>query len=224
MPTDTPPRARHDAALRAAVVATAQALSRGGLTHGTSGNVSARATEGFLITPSALPYETMTAADVVAVRGDGVASGPHRPSSEWRLHHDLYARRPQAGAVVHTHSPYATALSCLRRGIPAFHYMVARGGGVDIRCALYARFGTQALSDAALAALADRRACLLANHGLVALGPDLPAALTLAVEVEALAQQYVLALQAGDPVLLTDAEMADVLAAFRDYRSDPTAP
>ncbi|MEW5770602.1 MAG: class II aldolase/adducin family protein [Pseudomonadota bacterium] len=142
--------------------------------------------------------------------------GP-RPSSEWRFHRDIYAAFPQARAVVHAHSPFAVALACLRRDLPPFHYMVAMAGGSDIRCAAYATFGTQALSDAVVTALQDRRACLMANHGLVAWGASLDAALALAVEVEALCGQYLRACQVGEPVLLSAAEMAEVLERFKDY-------
>ena len=137
------------------------------------------------------------------------------------MHLDVYRARPEAGAVVHVHSPYATALSCHRRGIPAFHYMVAAAGGADIRCADYATFGTQALSDAMLLAMEGRRACLLANHGQIAFGPSLDKALWLAGEVETLARQYLLALGIGGPTLLDDAEMDRVLELFRTYGRQP---
>lgn len=191
-----------------------------GLNRGTSGNVSARSPEGFLITPSGRDMTELAAADMAPVDMEGRAPEGLKPSSEWRFHRDIYAAFPEAGAIVHAHSPFAVALACLRRDIPAFHYMVAMAGGVDIRCARYATFGTQALSDAILEALRDRRACLMANHGLVAWGRDLAGALALAVEVEALCGQYLRCLQAGEPVLLSDAEMAEVLEKFRDYRSE----
>ena len=191
-----------------------------GLNRGTSGNVSARSPEGFLITPSGRDMTELAAADMAPVDMEGRAPEGLKPSSEWRFHRDIYAAFPEAGAIVHAHSPFAVALACLRRDIPAFHYMVAMAGGVDIRCARYATFGTQALSDAILEALRDRRACLMANHGLVAWGRDLAGALALAVEVEALCGQYLCCLQAGEPVLLSDAEMAEVLEKFRDYRSE----
>ena len=190
-----------------------------GLNQGTSGNVSARSPEGFLITPSGRNMTELAAADMVPVAMDGQASVGLRPSSEWRFHRDIYAAFPGAKAIVHAHSPFAVALACLRRDIPPFHYMVAMAGGGDIRCARYATFGTQALSDAVLEALRDRRACLMANHGLVAWGRGLAGALALAVEVEALCGQYLRCLQAGEPVLLSDAEMAEVLEKFKDYGS-----
>ena len=190
-----------------------------GLNQGTSGNVSARSPEGFLITPSGRDMTGLGTADVVPVAMDGAAPEGLKPSSEWRFHRDIYAAFPEAGAIVHAHSPFAVALACLRRDIPPFHYMVAMAGGTDIRCARYATFGTQALSDAVVAALKDRRACLMANHGLVAWGKSLAGALAMALEVEALCGQYLRCLQVGEPVLLSEAEMAEVLEKFRDYGS-----
>jgi L-fuculose-phosphate aldolase len=190
-----------------------------GLNQGTSGNVSARSPGGFLITPSGRDMMELGAADMVPVDMDGQAPEGLKPSSEWRFHRDIYAAFPEAKAIVHAHAPFAVALACLRRDIPPFHYMVAMAGGADIRCARYATFGTQALSDAVLEALKDRRACLMANHGLVAFGRGLDGALALAVEVEALCGQYLRCLQAGEPVLLSDAEMAEVLEKFKDYGS-----
>ena len=179
-----------------------------GLNQGTSGNVSARSRSGFLITPSGRDMTGLGTADVVPVAMDGAAPEGLKPSSEWRFHRDIYAAFPEADTIVHAHSPFAVALACLRRNIPPFHYMVAMAGGADIRCAPYATFGTQALSDAVLEALKDRRACLMANHGLVAWGRDLEGALALALEVEALCGQYLRCLQVGEPVLLNDAQMA----------------
>ena len=199
------------------VVACARRSVALGLNQGSSGNVSARSPEGLVITPSGRDMADLAALDMVAMTMDGVAPEDQRPSSEWRFHRDIYAAFPEAQAVVHAHSPFAVALACQRRDIPPFHYMVAMAGGNDIRCAAYATFGTQALSDAVIAALQDRRACLMANHGLVAWGKSLAAALALAVEVEALSAQYLRACQGGAPVLLSDAEMADVLLRFRDY-------
>ena len=189
-----------------------------GINQGASGNVSARAGDGFLITPTALPYAETEPGDLVLVGPDGAVRGSRRPSSEWRFHRDIYAARPDAGAVVHTHAVYATTLACLRMPIPRFHYMVAMAGGEDIRCAPYATYGTQELSDHVIAALAGRKACLLANHGMIACGADLDAALALAVEVETLSRQYWQALQVGKPKLLTRKQMAEVLEKFGDYR------
>jgi L-fuculose-phosphate aldolase len=190
-----------------------------GLNQCTSGNVSARTPEGFLITPSGCDMGELAGADIVSVDMAGQAPEGLRPSSEWRFHRDIYAAFPEARAVVHAHSPFAVALACLRRDIPPFHYMVAMAGGMDIRCARYATFGTQELSDAVIHALDGRRACLMANHGLVAWGRSLSGALALALEVEALCGQYLRACQAGDPVLLDAAQMAEVLEKFKDYGS-----
>lgn len=204
---------------RAALIAAACALDGLGFMPGKSGNLSIRTPRGFLITPSGLPYAATAPEDLVEVAEDGrVLEGARRPSSEWRFHAAIYAARPEAGAVVHTHSPFATALSCARQGIPPLHYMIVQAGGPDIRCAAYATFGTAALAAATVAALEGRRAALLANHGVVALGRSLAAAQALAMEVENLARQY-LALRAARlaPVLLTEEELAEVTAGFADY-------
>ena len=207
--------------LRREIVATALVMNERGINRGKSGNVSARTEGGFLITPSGLAYESMSPEDIVAMTATGEPRGLLLPSSEWRFHRDIYASREDAGAIVHAHSPFATTLACLGRDIPAFHYMIAVAGGKDIRCAPYATFGTQELSDHALAALRARRACLLANHGMIAIGATLAAALALAVEVEALAEQYWRALQIGAPNLLSEAEMDVVLAKFESYGQHP---
>lgn len=204
---------------RAALVAAAQALDALGFMPGKSGNLSLRTPRGFLVTPAALPYAATKPDDLVEVAPDGkVLAGARRPSSEWRLHAAIYAARPEAGAVVHTHSPSATALSCARQGIPPLHYTIVMAGGGDIRCAAYATFGTAALAEATVAALAGRRAALLANHGVVALGATLAGAQALAMEVETLARHY-LALRAAGlaPALLTAAELAAATAQFADY-------
>lgn len=203
--------------LRALLTAAARQTVTHGLNKGTSGNVSVRFGEGFFITPSGLPSDTLEPDQMVFVDMEGRATGSLKPSSEWRIHRDLYRARPEANAIVHAHSSFAVSLSCLRRGIPAFHYMVAAAGGKDIRCADYATFGTQELSDSVLAALRDRRACLMSNHGLVAVGASLDAALSLAVEVEELCAQYWRAKLMGEPVLLSDAEMEVVLEKFSHY-------
>ncbi len=204
--------------LSAAVLSTARAMNALGINRGSAGNVSARAADGgFLITPTGMSYDTCEAADIVRVDAGGTASGRRAPSSEWRFHHDIYRSRPEAGAIVHTHSTFATALACHELAVPAFHYMVARFGGGDVRCAAYATFGTQALSDAMLLALQDRCACLMAHHGMVAFGPDLTQALALAVELEALCEQYVRVRQLGQPKLLDDQEMQLVLQRFSTY-------
>ena len=208
-------------ALRSGIVATARAMNAVGINRGRSGNVSARlrheACDGFLITPTGFRYDAMGDDDLVAVALEGTATGPHLPSSEWRFHRDIYRERPDVAAIVHTHAPFATTLACLDRGIPPFHYMIARAGGRDIRCAPYATFGTQELSDAALAALDGRRACLLAHHGALAFGKDLDDALRLADKVEALARLYWQAIQVAEPAILDDAEMARIVERFRHY-------
>lgn len=204
-------------ALRAEIIATALEMNARGINRGTSGNVSARCHHGFLVTPSGLAYGATRTEDIVAMSLEGEARGALLPSSEWRFHRDIYAARPEVGAIVHAHSPFATTLACLGRDVPAFHYMIAVAGGKNIRCAPYATFGTQQLSDHALHALEGRKACLLANHGMIAVGSSLGGTLALAVEVEALAEQYWRALQIGQPNLLSDAEMDVVLAKFATY-------
>ena len=204
-------------ALRKKIIATAIEMNARGLNRGKSGNVSARFDDGFLVTPTGMAYESTQPVDVVAMTQDGTARGPRLPSSEWRFHRDIYAARREVSAIVHAHSPFATSIACLGRDIPPFHYMIAVAGGKDIRCAAYATFGTQKLSDHAMFALEGRKACLLANHGMIAVGASLTAALALAVEVEALAEQYWRALQIGPPNLLSDVEMEVVLEKFRAY-------
>jgi len=207
-----------DTDLRLALIDAGRRMTALGLTQGTSGNLSARVPEGMLITPSGVPYDRIVPDDLVVMGLDGtVAPGRRRPSTEWRFHAAILAARPDADAVVHCHSPLATTLACLRRGIPAVHYMIAVAGGDSIRCADYATFGTPALAEHAVRALADRKACLLANHGLIALGPDPDRALALAVEVEALAGQYWRALQVGQPVILSGEEMQAVYEMFEGY-------
>ena len=203
--------------LRTALTVTAIELNASGINQGTSGNLSVRADDGFLITPSGMQYSALKPEDVVLMNLSGEHNASRNPSSEWRFHRDIYAARNDAGAIVHTHSVHATALACLNRGIPAFHYMVAAAGGHDIRCAPYATYGTQALSDFAVAALAERKACLLSHHGVIALGNGLSGALALAGEVETLAHQYLAALTVAEPELLSDAEMDLVIEKFKTY-------
>ncbi|MDR2638153.1 MAG: class II aldolase/adducin family protein, partial [Zoogloeaceae bacterium] len=203
---------RQDAS-RQALIAAALDMCARGLNEGTAGNMSCRrksedGREGFLITPTGMDYAALAPDDIVWVGLDGEAEGRRRPSSEWRLHRDIYAAFPRAGAVLHAHSPFAVALACLRRDIPPFHYMIARFGGDTVRCAPYALFGSQALSDAALGALRERSACLLANHGMVVHGGDLAEALRLGSELESLCAQYSRAITMGTPVLLGEEEMA----------------
>jgi L-fuculose-phosphate aldolase len=204
-------------ALKAVVLATARAMNAERLNRGAAGNVSVRHRDGFLITPTGMAYDACAPEDVVFVGLDGTPKGRRKPSSEWRFHRDIYAVRPEAGAIVHAHAPFAVSLACMGCTIPAFHYMVARFGGGDVRCAAYATFGTQELSDAVLAALQDRCACLMAHHGMVVFGRDLDDALALAIELEALCEQYWRVLQIGGPRLLPAEEMARVLDAFGDY-------
>jgi L-fuculose-phosphate aldolase len=199
------------------VVDHARQMNAARINQGKSGNVSARTDRGFLVTPSGLPYDTMGPDDIVEVRWDGSAEGRHAPSTEWRLHRDIYQNRSDARAIVHAHAMFATTLACLDRDIPAFHYMVAVAGGTNIRCAPYATFGTQDLSDSAVAALEGRKACLLSHHGMVALSDTLASALALAIEVETLAAMYFRALQVGSPTILAEAEMQRVLERFEMY-------
>jgi L-fuculose-phosphate aldolase len=202
---------------RRALVDTVRWLMARGLYSGTSGNVSVRAGASILITPTGVPCDDLDAASIAELAFDGTPRGPLAPSSEWRIHRDVYRRRPDVGAVVHTHSTFATAYACLRRPLPAFHYMVAKAGGGQIRCARYATYGTEALSRNALAALEGVRACLLANHGLLTLGADLAAARALAEELEALCAQYAAARAMGKPVVLPAREMRAVRARFAHY-------
>jgi L-fuculose-phosphate aldolase len=207
-----------DDALRREIIDVACTMDDEGFAPNKSGNVSARTARGFAITPSALPYRSLQPPDLAELALDGTPIlAPRRPSSEWRMHAAIYAARPDAQAIVHTHSPRATALSCTRRGLPAFHYMIALAGG-DVRCAPYATFGSDELARHAVEGLDGRRATLLANHGVIALGGTLTAALAVAREVENMAGQYLALLAAGlEPAVLDDAELARVVAKFRDY-------
>jgi L-fuculose-phosphate aldolase len=217
------------AELRAEVIATARAMNASGINVNKAGNVSARCSRkrkmGFVITPTGVPYDTLTPPDLVFVPlgtagggdlPDGVV-GARLPSSEWRFHFDILRSRREFDAIVHTHSQAATALACHHLGIPAFHYMVAVAGGPDVRCAPYATFGTQLLSDHALAALRGRKACLLAHHGVIACERSLARALALAIEIENLAGMYLRARQIGEPPLLSSAEMTRVIEKFSTY-------
>lgn len=207
-----------DAALRQALVTACRELTHRGLTYGTSGNISIRRdAHSFFISPTGSVYDELEPEDIALLDISGRWFGRRRPSSEWRFHRDIFQARTDVGAIVHTHSRYATALACTGRGIPAFHYMVAVTGGTEIRCAPYRTFGTQELSDVALAAIEGRNACLLGNHGVIALGHDVNTALTLAGEVENLAAQYTAALALGDVRILDAAEMARMVEKFRTY-------
>ena len=208
---------------RQSVIDTCLRMNALGINQGTSGNVSLRHKGAMLITPSGMPYDTLRPDDIVSIDMDGTSSGPRLPSSEWRMHLDILRGRTETHAVVHTHSTYATAYSCLRNELPAFHYMIAVAGGDTIRCADYATFGTAALSENMLRALENRTACLLANHGVIATGETLEKALALAVEVETLAKQYVIACQAGSPIILDRDEMERVIEKFKTYGKQPDA-
>ncbi len=203
--------------LREQLIESAIAMNVSGINRGTSGNLSVRSGGGFLITPSGLNYSELTPADIVEMNFDGEWEGSNKPSSEWRIHRDIYRERKDARAILHAHPVNCATLACLRKSIPAFHYMVAVAGGKDIRCAAYATFGTKSLSDNVLTALTGRKACLMANHGLVCLEHDLPRALVLAIEIEQLAQAYHQCLTAGEPVILDEAEMETVLEKFSSY-------
>ncbi len=210
---------------------TYQKLATLGLNKGTSGNVSVRLNghgeDGFLVTPSGMPIEEMTPASMVNMQFDGSfelqkESNAKKPSSEWRFHRDILQNRTDVNAIVHTHSMFATTMACLHKDIPPFHYMIAVVGGDTIRCAPYSLFGSQALSNQALTALIDRKACLLANHGMIALGKDLDDALAVTVEVENLCEQYWRVLQIsngqlGELHILSEAEMREVFQQFKGY-------
>jgi L-fuculose-phosphate aldolase len=215
---ETPNVASSRLALAADVIDTCRKMNALGINQGTSGNISVRLdADRFLMTPSGMPYADMRPEDVPVMDMDGRWWGKRRPSVEWRFHRDILKGRPEAAVVLHTHSVFSTSMACLRLDIPAFHYMVAVAGGDSIRCADYATFGTQELSDNALKALKGRRACLLANHGVIALGQTLERTLALTVEVETLAAMYCRARQLGDPIILDKREMVRVLERFPSY-------
>jgi L-fuculose-phosphate aldolase len=204
--------------LRDELTATARRMSALGLTPGMSGNVSVRSPHGLIITPSGMPYDDLRPDDGVELKMDGsVRPGQRTPSTEWRLHRDILAARADVEAIVHTHSLFCTTISALRRPIPAIHYMVVLAGSDEIPCAEYATFGSADLAIAAVRALGGGNACLLANHGMIALGDSLPAALRLAAEVETLASQYWHAAQLGTPFVLDRTELLKVNARFAEY-------
>ena len=204
--------------LRAALLDVSRRMVELGLNRGTAGNASVRCGEGLLITPSALPVSEMTASNMVQMTLDGKVLQGGKPSSEWRFHCDILKARPEIGAVLHSHSPFATTLASLRREVPAVHYMIALAGGDSIRCMPYSLFGEQQLSDDALEALQGRKACLLGNHGMIALGVDLDDALVVAQEVEFLCEIYWRTLSLGEPKLLTAQQMHEVKAKFVEYK------
>jgi len=204
--------------LRKEIITIVRQFNKTGLSFGRSGNVSARLHSGFLITPTGLAYADMKPGDITELAHDGqVISGKYKPSSEWRMHSAIYRKRPDVNAIVHVHSPYATGVACTRKAIPAFHYMVTVLGGSAIPCAKYATFGTEKLARNAVAALGKLQACLLANHGQIAVGGNLATALRYAGEVENLAKQYCLSLTAGGPVLLDAKEMRINIEKFKTY-------
>ena len=193
-----------------------------GLNRGASGNVSVRGLGennqiGYWITPSGMLVDRMQPSDMVWMDFSGNAVGNRQPSSEWRFHSDILLNKPEVNAVIHTHSMFATTLSTFRVDVPAFHYMIAQVGGDSIRCAPYALFGSQQLADIAVQALQDRKACLLANHGMIAIGQSLEKALNMTQEVEGLCEQYLRALQVGHPYILSKSEMLEVEHKFKDY-------
>ena len=201
--------------LRKEIIVTCLTMEKKGINQGTSGNISVRWNEGLLITPSGLAYETTAPEDIIFLDMDGTPHGPHNPSSEWRFHRDILLERPDIHAIVHAHPVYCTAQAITGKSIPAVHYMIVAAGGSTIRCAPYATFGTDELSQNAIEALRDRQACLLANHGLIACGPNLRKALWLANEIETLAKQYAFSRLLGEPVILPDEEIAIVAEKFK---------
>jgi len=210
----------NDREKRQSIIKACLQMNQLGINQGTSGNISLRHEGGMLITPTSTPYETMQPEQIVFMNLDGSLDAKQRPSSEWRFHRDILKARPEVNAVVHAHPPYATILAIMGLEIPPIHYMVACAGGDTIRCAPYATFGTQELSQHAVAALEGRSACLLAHHGMIAIGPSLGKAMWLAVEVEALARQYHGCLQIGTPPLLSKAEIENVRTRMAEYGPD----
>lgn len=204
--------------LRDELVITAKRMSNLGLTPGMSGNVSVRSPVGMLVTPSGMPYGELVPDDLAELDMTGkLRPGQRTPSTEWRLHRDILGARQDVHAIVHTHSLYCTTLSCLRRPIPAIHYMIVLAGSDEIPCADYATFGSTELALNAVTALRGGNACLLANHGMIALGSSLPAALRLAAEVETLAAQYWHAAHLGTPHVLDRDELLKVRGRFAEY-------
>lgn len=212
-----------EAESRAAMLVALRHLDERGLNRGSTGNLSHRWGGGMLITPTGLGAADIAPEDLVWLGFDGTRRGALKPSSEWHFHQALYRARPELHAIVHTHATHATALACLRRELPAFHYMVAVAGGDSVRCAPYRLFGTEALSDAVVEAMHGRKACLLATHGIVSAGATLREAMKVMVEIESLCQTYLAALAVGEPALLSAAEMAEVIEQFKGYGQGPVA-
>jgi len=215
---------REERELREAIIAKCRWMNASGLNQGTSGNISARYQDRMLITPSATPYDAMKPQMIASmpIEGEyGTWTGPLQPSTEWRFHLDIMRARPDVGGIVHTHSTYATVLAIARKPIPACHYMMAAFGGNDIRCAGYARYGTKELSELALAALEGRNGCLLANHGMIAVGANLDKAMWLAAELETIARQYYLSLALDHRAILSEEEIAETARGFSTYGLQP---
>ena len=206
-----------DEVIRREMIATCIFMNERGINQGTSGNISVRVDGGFLITPSGVAYAEMQLEDIVFMKIDASHQGPRKPSTEWRFHRDIMEKKPEVGATIHLHSMFCTSLSMLRREIPAVHYMIAAAGGPNVPCVPYVTWGTQELADYITAALETRHACLLANHGMVCVGPNLKKAAWLAVEIETLAAQYWRALQIGVPHILPDDEIGRVMEKFKSY-------
>jgi L-fuculose-phosphate aldolase len=202
---------------RQSIIDACRRMNELGINQGTSGNISLRHKDGMLITPTSMPYETMKPSQIVFMKLDGSLDAKQRPSSEWRFHRDIFKVRAEVDAVVHAHPPYATILAIMGLSIPPIHYMIACAGGDTIRCAPYATFGTEELSQHAVTALANRSACLLAHHGMIAIGPSLSKAMWLAVEIESLARQYHGCLQIGKPPLLSKEEIEKVRLRMAGY-------
>ena len=207
--------------LRREIIVTCQKMNAMGLNQGTSGNIGVRIEDKYLLTPSGLDYDLMELEDIVEMDFDGGYSGKRIPSTEWRFHRDILKKRPEVDVVIHTHSMFCTTLAIHGLSIPAVHYIVAAAGGTDIRCAPYVTPTTQALSDVALTALEDRRACLLAHHGMIVIGETLDSTLALLVEVENLAAQYWRALQIGKPPVLNEAQLSEVFEIMKSYGRQP---
>ncbi|MBN9551603.1 MAG: class II aldolase/adducin family protein [Alphaproteobacteria bacterium] len=204
--------------MRQSLVDAVRAIASKGLNSGTSGNISLRSgAGGMLITPTGIAPEKLDQAAMVEMTLDGDWDGEIRPSSEWNMHAAIYKAFPQAQAVVHAHPDHCVALSCLRQGLPPFHYMIASFGGDDVPCSDYAPFGTAELAQVVVRALAQRNTCLIANHGMIAYGPDLATAVARTEKLETLARQYMLASMLGRPVMLTDDELSVVKNRYKTY-------
>lgn len=208
---------QEELALRTELIEACRSMNRLGINKGTAGNISIRHADGFLISPTGIPYDELVPEHVVAMKWDASFAGDVLPSSEWRFHRDILRARADLNAVVHTHSTHATALAVMGRDIPAIHYGVAGSGGSTIRCASYELFGTQALADRVVEAMEGRRACLLAHHGMIAAHVSIARALALAVTVEEMAQLYLLCLPLGEPPILSEVQIAEVLVKYKTY-------